>query len=172
MVSALAHGADAKPVYDKPIYNPDTKSYFELVVVRDAQGSTQTVDYVLWAQAAKLAQSRVYKGVRGRLAVVLSPKTRDFLLRNFRTEHWTWIGLRYWCDKRQLEWSSGKLQTRSDYSIWDPNWNRAIGGRCESNAPQYMGVAFSAIGNGFRWSAWGYNKGFQHYFIEYPTGEP
>ncbi|MFQ5467905.1 MAG: hypothetical protein ACE5DS_07190, partial [Kiloniellaceae bacterium] len=76
---AAASGARAEPLYNKRVYSPDAKSYFELVRVGKGH-SLRGADIaaVNWANARKLAYGRAYKGVRGRLAVVKSRAVNDF----------------------------------------------------------------------------------------------
>ena len=60
----------SKGVYDVKLYNPETRSYFEMVDFRkDNPGNIGT-----WRNAGKVAERRHFKGVRGRLAVI---KTRE-----------------------------------------------------------------------------------------------
>ena len=72
-----------------PIYNPATKSYFQLFDDNLLPGN--------WEAARKRAATKSYNGVRGRLAVVDSMETHNFILRNFGLnwrEASVWIGLR------------------------------------------------------------------------------
>jgi hypothetical protein len=63
------------PVAIKPIYNPRTKSYFELQV--DLPKPQQ------WQNAVRYARTKTFKGVRGRLAIVKDLETHSFLRANF-----------------------------------------------------------------------------------------
>ena len=58
----------AEAQYNSPVYNPHTKSYFELR--KDNQRG-------YWVDANSKAQSLSHKGARGRLAVVLGPSGRS-----------------------------------------------------------------------------------------------
>jgi len=80
-----------------PVYNPATKSYFQLV-------ENQYHSYV-WDKAQAEARTKIYKGVAGRLAVVDSPETHEFLVDHFDLRDprkAIWIGLRYWCKPPRL----------------------------------------------------------------------
>ena len=169
----LAGMASAKPLFETPIYNPETKSYFELVPKREADGSVSTLEYWLWRDAELEARQRVYKGVPGRLAIARTQETRQFLLYNFRTDIDTWIGLLYHCDARELVWPDGSTQGPDDFKVWAKKWDYSLGG-CRSSNPKdrFLGIAFTPADRGFRWVAHGSNKGFHRYFVEYPTGGP
>ena len=53
-----------------PVYNPETKSYFELRIDNDGRSRH-------WNAAKRMALGNFYKGVRGRLAIVRTAKTMD-----------------------------------------------------------------------------------------------
>src|SRR4051812_26537568 len=81
-----------------PIYNPSSKSYFQLFNDNENPGN--------WEAAQMRAESKTYKGVRGRLAVIDSAETHDFILRKFdltKRNVAVWIGLRYWCTVHLLQ---------------------------------------------------------------------
>jgi hypothetical protein len=148
-----------------PIYNPASKSYFEL---RDDNAPPGT-----WEKARGLAARLSYKGARGRLAVVDSEATHLFLRRNFTIKEETWIGLRYWCAFRKLQWVTGKLHSREGFNIWANQWYRLEETMCGQGVTigprAYMPVYY--LPRGFRWQACGASKWFTHYFVEYPTGK-
>ena len=152
----------------RPIYDPNTKSYFEL---RNDNRSGY------WEDAHRLAASKVYRGVRGRLAVVNSAAVHSFLRRTFKlaSDQPTWIGLRYWCKYRKLQWVTGRLHVRGEYSNWNRPWYNHPETVCGKGATTlekgYMPVFYSPTERGFRWKAAGAGKGFIHYFVEYPTGQ-
>ncbi|CAN0577002.1 unnamed protein product, partial [Laminaria digitata] len=66
-------GSSAVPI--GPIYNPETKSYFELRIDLPHPPN--------WGTAVRYARTKTYKGVRGRLAVVKDLQTHSFLQANF-----------------------------------------------------------------------------------------
>ena len=92
----LTSEAIAKPLYDTPVYNPDTKSYFELAPVPVGY-SVRAVNSpeASWAASQRLASQRVFKNVRGRLAIVKTKQVNDFLRKVFKPDKAAWIGLRY-----------------------------------------------------------------------------
>lgn len=148
-----------------PIFDPNTQSYFEL---RD-DNSRQ-----YWREARRLAAVSLYKGRRGRLAVVNSKETNDFLRSNFTLTGPAWIGLRYWCKTRKLRWVTGERHLRTGYNNWYRPWNRnpettcgITGSGAETHG--YMPVYYLPQNFGFRWQAAGPGKGFIRYFVEYPT---
>ena len=156
----------------KPVYNPQTKSYFELR--NDLFGNNHG-----WTNAKQAAEKLQFKGVRGRLAVVDSLQTHQFLVKNFNLEAETWIGLRFWCKYKKLQWVNGKIHPRDAFNHWDPRWYRYYGssdpnlqfcrtsGTIESG---YMPVYYLPAEKGYRWQAVGSAKGFRHYLVEFPTG--
>lgn len=161
--------AIARPLYAEPVYDPSAKSYFELV-----DGRNGGIDGPAWWQALALAKDRAYKGVQGRLAIVKTIATHDFLERTFHPKDYAWIGLRYWCATRKLEWSDGEVAMHLSFAAWDKNWNQDIFA-CHTGyppGPDYMSIAYSPIQNGFRWIGKGRNKHYYFYFVEYPTGHP
>ena len=86
-------------LYDTPIYDPGSKSYFALIWAR----RENIYRAFTWAMADKQAATREYKGVHGRLAIVDTVEVHEFLERTFHTPCETWIGLRYWCGPQKLQ---------------------------------------------------------------------
>ena len=167
-------------LYHKPVYHPATKSYFELVRLWPENWIEAHRKYdVNWETAYKLARARIHKGVRGRLAIVKSRKTNDFLRKTFRPTYQPWIGLRYWCGYNKIQWVDGSVISRRDYSNWDRVWNR-VGGynsqsthNCGSQSKgTYYPVHYWTPNQGFRWNANTKLKEFGTFFVEYPTGKP
>lgn len=157
-----------------PIYDPASKSYFEMVdgvkskLISSGEGVWEGPR---WGEAYRFAQERVYKGVRGRLAIVKSFETHAFLLRTFHPDSEAWIGLRYWCKARQLQWSDGTTADGHSYKAWAKNWRQDVYA-CASSVPnEYMPVAYSAAPS-FQWIGKGINKRYYYFFVEYPTGHP
>lgn len=162
--------AAAGTVGDPPIYNPASKSYFQLL-------TKPVTNSGVWTSIQKLALSNVFKGVRGRLAVVDSPETHEFIVQNFDLSREVWIGLRYWCDFRMLQWSDSRPYSPSDpghFSAWHPQWYRNATTNCEtwrSGEQAFMPVYYRPLGQmNARWQASGPAKGFERYLVEYPTG--
>ena len=168
MALCLVYSADSRAAetFNKPIYNPETKSYFELRIQDDME----------WQGARRAAESHIYKGVRGRLAIVSTPEVHSFLQHNFEIKEEAWIGLRYWCTFRKLQWVTGKVMKPEDFGAWHPTWHRPDGiAPCEAAATKttgYMSVYYQPSSAGFKWQAVGSAKKFKRYFVEYPTGAP
>ena len=99
-----------------PVYNPETASYFELAVVDEDRKSS-------WSEAGRMAQSRTFNGVNGRLAIVKSKTVNDFLQTTFTPQAPAWIGLRYFCKLNTLMWVSGEIQGTGGYVNWAVQWN-------------------------------------------------
>ena len=167
---------DHSGVYNKPMYNPETKSYFENF---SATGGIYDLEHRYnWNAAKRIAASRVFKGVRGRLAIVKTKETNDFIIKNLKPEDGTWIGLQYRCDLQTLRWVNGDFWPLTGYAYWNTPWNAAgttwkttERSQCLSSA-QWMGVHYWGRENGHHWNANGPGKEFWLMIVEYPTGKP
>jgi hypothetical protein len=172
-----ATGYAQGPSFNKPVYDPASKSYFELVPVTQAQAGAAKIGMVpetSWDKAVAFAAGRAYKSTKGRLAVVKSQETHEFLMQNLRPAYPAFIGLRYYCKERRLEWVTGETHPANGFKAWDQHWDQGDGKIClgATNGPWWMGVAYTSVGNGFRWVARGYMKHWTAYIVEYPTGHP
>lgn len=154
-----------------PIYNPASKSYFQLFDDNTYPGN--------WEAARNRAAMKAFKGVRGRLAVVDSPQTHEFLLRAFdldRRKLSVWIGLRYWCSARLLQWEDGRPFSPSEpdrFRLWHAEWSRSDENACSLSRSAKVGFApvyYRTIGGLTRWQAVGAAKYFSYYLVEFPTG--
>lgn len=146
----------------KPVYNPHTKSYFELRVDLPKPPT--------WQTAARYARTKKFKGVRGRLAQIKDLKTHSFLQANFEIREEAWIGLRYYCSFRKLVWTDGEEHPRRGFKMWAKRWHRT-NIRCGAASIPYMPLYYLPFNKGFRWQASGPEKYFVSYFVEYPTGK-
>lgn len=177
--------AIAEPVYNKPFYNPETKSYFELYSPEaDDPKRTRSVRLfggIGYNHALEMTAKRRYKGVSGRLAIVKSQETHEFLAKNLRPEGSAWIGLRYYCQFKKLMWVNGEiLKTGKDFSRWGPHTWRLQGGSprstkeswCPAGKSSALGVHYWGLKDGFFWNANGFAKQFNAMIIEYRTGKP
>ena len=162
-------------IFNQPVYNPATKSYFELVMVNPKNPAKQ----IEWPVARRRARRLVWKGVHGRLAIVKSRRTHDFLRDTFRSPLMAWIGLRYMCGYNTLIWVTGQIQPRGGFSYWDPVWN--IDGtpvnrtnyrtrNCPSKT-SFWPIHYWPSWRGFLWNANGQHKGANAFFVEFPTGK-
>jgi len=181
----IASPLRAEPLYNKPVYNPETKSYFELYAP-DPVGLLKgdQVQSIKWTVAAKMARARTHKGVRGRLAVVKTRQVHEFLRDTFQPNAAAWIGLRYWCKFKKLQWVTGEIYPTTAYAAWGQIWNEgaiypgqkdtagAICGFSVSDPGDHAGVHYWSIKQGFHWNANGRDKYWSAMFIEYPTGKP
>jgi hypothetical protein len=170
--TAEAHAA-GEPLWNKPVYNESTKSYFELVKVTSAESKSAS-PFLLWSDAMTTANRRAFKGTQGRLAVIPSMDVHLFLRETFRPNTWTWTGLRYFCKLRQLQWSDGTVMPAKGFQAWHAKWDQSGGGGCVNGGGEapWMPVVYSPVGEGFQWIAKGARKGYGAYFVEYPTGKP
>lgn len=161
------------PLPRTPIYNPASKSYFQLFDDNVYPGN--------WNAARARAATHAYKGVRGRLAVVDKPETHAFLLQTFKLTQRkvaVWIGLRYWCDARLLQWEDGSPFEPSEpeaFRLWHADWSRSDADACSFTRSAKVGFApvyYRTIGALTRWQAVGAAKYFSYYLVEFPTGGP
>ena len=162
-------GALAAGVGDPPVYNPASKSYFQLLKTTGRHGN--------WPESLEQARAQNYRGVPGRLAVIDTPETHEFVMRNFDVSHPTWIGLRYWCEFRLLEWVGLRPFSPGDpdtFRAWHPQWQRGHQ-LCPPNATgpgAFVGVYYQPTSNQMAlWQAVAKGKGFGRLLVEYPTGE-
>lgn len=181
----LTSSVEAGP-YNKPIYNEKTKSYFELYNPTVKTPGANKAGYdpryqFFWDKAQRVAAGKIYKGVRGRLAVVNSPQIHSFLQKHFKLGEPAWIGLRYWCSFNKLQWVTGEIHPLSAFHRWGRVWNvdgpsptgtKNSGGCEQGRAGRYLPVHYWSTKQGFFWNANGYRKGFSSLFIEYTTGKP
>ena len=159
------------PLPRTPIYNSASKSYFQLFDDNEHPGN--------WEAARARAGMKAYKGVRGRLAVVDSPETHEFLLKAFSLDQRhlsVWIGLRYWCSARLLQWEEGRPFSPSEpdrFRLWHTEWSRSDENACSFSRSAKVGFApvyYRTIGGLTRWQAVGAAKYFSYYLVEFPTG--
>jgi len=151
-----------------PVYNPQAKRYFAFM-----RAVTEPQSMTMWDSVEKQAEGQFFKGVRGRLAIVDSIEVHDFLLRNFHPNQYqfVWIGLRYFCKTKKLEWSDGRVMQPGSFRMWDKPWYRDAYTCSDRNNPkEYAPVAYTAEMHS--WIASGRHKGYDWYFIEWPTGKP
>jgi hypothetical protein len=164
--ATLATGAilpgigQSKPLYNTPVYDPASKSYFEMVYLEKS---------VNWKKANELAQQRVFKNTKGRLAVISDAETHSFLMRTFQPKENVFTGLRYSCKARKLYWTNGQEMKKSDFHAWAPQWDQSAGVGCQEGD---MPVVYTSAAEGFRWVGKGAYKLYFAFFIEYPTGQP
>ena len=177
MICLVAGPAIAEPLYDTPVYDPETGSYFELRRVPPGYSQRGGTPATTWSKARVLARQSAYKGARGRLAIVKSGKLNDFLRETFNPDQGAWIGLRYWCEFNRLQWVTGELHDRAGYANWARIWNRDGGVGGERRVPEcgprsrFWPVHYWPAENGFRWNANGNKKEMRAFFIEYPLGQ-
>ena len=123
------------------------------------------------ASGASRARQPVYKGVHGRLAIIDTAEVHSFLPRTFQPNHYqyVWIGLRYLCGAKKLEWSDGKLWQPGSFQISDERWNQDVFTCKDKNNPNdWAPVAYTPSMHS--WVVKGNTKGYDRYFIEYPGG--
>ncbi len=160
-----------------PFYDPASKSYLQQVNVAHGPQIVKCAHISCrWDEAAPAAEGLVYKGVHGRLAVIKSMATQEFLLTHFTFLQAIWIGLRYFCNSGKLQWVDGEYMERSDFAAWDKQWDQSAdltNGGCSSyNDKGFLGVAMSSKTQGGTWFAKESHKFFVQFFVQYSTGKP
>jgi hypothetical protein len=151
-----------------PVFDPVTKSYFELRVDNKRGGKKPN-----WQTAVGNAARLYHDGRRGRLAVIKDQETLKFIRNNFKVLHETWIGLRFYCQFRKLIWVTGEIQPLSDRSLWHPQWYRNADTRCSAQTVRpgsYMPIYLTPESKGsVSWQASISAKFFDFYMVEYPA---
>ncbi|MCP5366085.1 MAG: hypothetical protein H6907_18170 [Hyphomicrobiales bacterium] len=151
-----------------PIYDPVTKSYFEL---------RKGVSRGLWKNALAQATRLTYKGVHGRLAMLPNQETSDRVYRALDLRHlqypYVWFGMRFWCKHRKLMWSNGDIHPLKGYSNWRSPWYRTEKITCRTalrnDRQGYMPLSLETKTG--LWMATGPGKGYDYFLVEYPTGK-
>jgi|SRR5579862_653596 len=165
---AAAESSMDRQVLNTPVYDPGSKKYYLLKLVPE-EGNYKS----MWNYVEDLAKKDVYKGVHGRLAIVDSLEVHEFLLTTFKPNPYDniWIGLRYLCKPRQLEWTDGKLWKPGSFQIWDKVWNQDPNTCTDKDNPNdWAPVAYTPSMKS--WIVKGSHKGYPLYFEEFPTGGP
>jgi hypothetical protein len=155
---------------DPPVYNPASESYFQLLAL--------TTHKNRWSDARQMAASQIYKGVRGRLASVKDSETHEFILRTFDMSREVWIGLRYWCRYRMLEWDGERPYSPSDpghFQAWHSQWIANSRTFCPADwtgSEAYMAIYYRNFGGtNARWQGTTPAKFFGRILVEFSTGE-
>ena len=125
---------------------------------------TEGLKGVTWKQAQSLAAATNHRGMRGRLAAIPDAETHACiaarLVSEARADNAVWIGLRYWCDYRELQWADGSMVASAAFAAWDQQWSRY--GTCNTN---WMGVYYDV--NTSRWQAVEKPKRFKYMLVQY-----
>lgn len=160
------------PVYGKPIYDPASKSYFELVKTPREYAPGAVTPSMTFDVAVGAASGRKFKGVSGRLAIIKSPDTHLFVMQKLRPNEEAWIGLRYLCKLRQLRWVNGETVSKGQFQAWHTKWDQSANAGCVKGGGEadWMPVAYMGVQDGFRWVAKGAKKKYISFIVEYPTG--
>jgi hypothetical protein len=170
IVLGAQQAAGFEPKQSKPFYNPASKSYFQLFDDNIHPGH--------WQAARERATQKVFKGVHGRLAVIDSQETHNFVMQHFGLT-WrdasVWIGLRYWCSVRMLQWEGSRPFPPSEpgaFSLWHTPWSRLGDDAClsgESRKAGFSPVYYRNIAGVVRWQAVAAAKYFDLYLVEFVT---
>ena len=150
-------------LFNVPVYDPNSRSYFELrrFGIRGAN----------WSEASRLARSKIFKGVRGRLAVIRSRETNEFIVKVIRPPDETWIGLRLFCKGRKLFWVDGRLLSGKDYKNWGRRWHYPDRYYPCKERAKYAGIGYVRYQGVPRWWAMAPAHRTRAYLVQYPTGK-
>ncbi|MGF1606314.1 MAG: C-type lectin domain-containing protein [Rhodothalassiaceae bacterium] len=148
-----------------PIYEESSDTYFQFF--RDFRTNRHGMR---WEEARLFASRARYNGRKGRLVIIDTPEKYEAIISNFPLQYvsnnYTWIGLRYWCLNRRLQWVDGGTPGRSAFSVWHAQWFRNPQITCSNSRINYMPVYLD--GATLRWQASGQAKRFPHYIVEFP----
>lgn len=146
------------------VFDPASGSHFQLILPDHSfRGFT-------WEDAQARAHRRSRAGVPGRLAKVTTRETFQFLRRALPAREPFWIGLRYWCRFRTLQWDDGTLLERGGFQAWHPQWFRDPATTCETATHmKFMPVYMTAAQEGGLWQAAGDVKFMRGFVVEYPA---
>ena len=163
-----ASTAWSRAVFEKALYNEESKSYFELVnITQYNQGYG-----VPWFKARQLAERRSFGGVQGRLAIIPSAQVDMFIRLNFRPNHQTWFGLYYDCALKNLVWVTGEPYKRNAYANWRDPWYRGQKGLfCKVSYDSKMPVYIAFGDPDHAWAIQLPAKYWSFFLVEYPTGK-
>ncbi len=158
-------------LFDVPVYDPYSKSYFELGN-NPAGGGSRVAG---WPTADRIARSKSYKGVRGRLAIIRSREANDFILKTFKPPNETYFGLRMACSEGfKLIWVDGKILSRKDYQNWGRMWHypyRYLPCTGTGANAKYGGVVYNRLEGRPRWYVIAPLHATVAFLVEYPTGK-
>ncbi len=156
--------AVAKPVIlEKVVYDPSSGSYFEIV--------RNHIGFRKWRHVRAAVNKKIYKGIRGRLAVIKTRATHEFLRKTLGIPFHAWIGLRYHCASGKLVWVTGEILRRGvDFEIWHRQLYYEKRSFCGSRARVTHLVTFYINEGGRRyWRLSGPEHDMTGAVIEYPT---
>ena len=157
--------AEAKPIMGgKIIYDPSSGSYFEMVRLSSRAFRT-------WRHARAFAEKQFYKGIRGRLAVIKTRATHEFLQKNLgiTIRYESWIGLRYHCSSKKLVWVTGDILKRGvDFEMWSNKLYYEGVNYCRAGYKALV-VFYTVVGKHLYWRISGPAHGLNGAIIEYST---
>lgn len=154
-------------LFDVAVYDPYSKSYFELR--HNPAGGRHVAN---WSEADRIARSKSYKGVRGRLAIIRSREANDFILKTFKPPNETYIGLRMACSEGfKLIWVDGKILSRKDYQNWGRMWHYPDAYLPCRGRAKYGGVVYNRLEGRPRWYVIAPAHATVAFLVEYPTGK-
>ena len=155
--------AMAKPdILGKVVYDPSSGSYFEVILNESG--------FKRWKFARPFINRRIYKGIRGRLAVIKTRATHEFLRKNLGIPSDAWIGLRYHCASGKLVWVTGEILRRGvDFEIWHSKLYYEGRSLCWVGKITHLVVFYKVIGRQWYWRLSGPDHNITGTVIEYPT---
>ncbi len=158
--------AVAEPnILGKVVYDPSSGSYFEIVRNRNLGSLGQ------WKGVRAIVNKRIYKGIRGRLAVIKTRATHEFLRKTLGIPFDAWIGLRYHCSSGKLFWVTGDVLKRGvDFEIWHRKLYYEGSSLCGRGRITHLVVFYMRMkGRHLYWRLSGPKHGLAGALVEYPT---
>lgn len=153
----------------KTAYYEPQDTYFQL-----AEDVVTITGAGRWSYAVTKARNVTYRERQGRLAKIDSARLHRWIVETFdfsklQQKNGVWVGLRYWCNVRELTWTDGELHRAGAFAPWDTPWYRTDI-RCGKVNMPFMGVYYEP--KSARWRAAGLKKNFRYYLIEFPPTKP
>ena len=149
----------------KVVYDPSSGSYFEIIRNRKPPPLNS------WKYARADVEKRVYKGIRGRLAVIKTLATHEFLKKHLGIPFEAWIGLRYHCSSGKLIWVNGELLRRGvDFEKWHSRLYYEGKNYCKVGVVTHLVVFYTRmVGLHTYWMVSGPVHVLAGSIVEYPT---
>ena len=150
-------------LFNIPVYDPQSKSYFALYRFHGG-----------YEGARSRAMSTSHNGVRGRLAIIATQETSDFIKRELRPAS-AYFGLQLVCHSRDLVWvNNEKLERGKDFADWGRTWHAPNGEYipCKQSGALYGGGILANYGEGQRWYLIDPGHFINAFLVEFPTGKP
>lgn len=147
-----------------PYFHEESNSYYELHGLRPSSRNQ-------WSRAHEEATAKVYKNIRGHLAIIDTLDVHRFITHKFDLPGATWFGLRYFCGPKKLLWVNGRVHKPGQFAFWDRQWAGNPEISCiKQPSMAYMGGYYIGKGN-WRWRVQGIDKAYNYFIVQYRVRE-